>query len=241
MMILKMRPLLTLFVSIFILLLSFFTLSNALFFPQSAFSNLHVKFDTVADIPKDYFQQQKTIFGEVARVIDGDTIRIAHCRSRFSCPKIDINQKKIFDKTMSIRIYGVDAPELQKRKSDPPSQPFAEESKQLASELVLGKKVTVKLLRRDQYGRAVAKVQTPRRFNSFPPFVKKDLSIELTKRGLATLYTGGGAEYDGNRALLESLEDKAKKSRRGVWSSDNYVSPAEFKKTQKLSKQQVKK
>ncbi|KAL3944238.1 MAG: hypothetical protein SGBAC_001681 [Bacillariaceae sp.] len=107
---------------------------------------------------------------------------------------------------MSIRIYGVDAPELQKRKSDPPSQPFAEDAKQATSDLVLGKMVGVKLLRRDQYGRAVGKVQSPRRFKSFPPFVKKDVSVELIKRGLATLYTGGGAEYDGNRALLESEE-----------------------------------
>lgn len=141
---------------------------------------------------------------------------------------------------MSIRIYGVDAPELQKRKSDPPSQPFAEESKQVTSDLVLGKTVAVKLLRRDQYGRAVAKVETPRRFNSFPPFVKRDVSVELTKRGLATLYTGGGAEYDGNREKLESIESRAKKGCKGVWSDDNYVSPAEFKRMQKLAKQQAK-
>ncbi|CAJ1942410.1 unnamed protein product [Cylindrotheca closterium] len=103
-------------------------------------------------------------------------------------------------KTLSIRIYGVDAPELQKRNAYPLSQPFAEEAKQLTSDLVIGR--------------------------------KKDVSIELTKRGLATLYTGGGAEYDGNRALLESLEGKAKKSRVGVWSNNNYVSPAEFKRMQ---------
>jgi endonuclease YncB( thermonuclease family) len=153
------------------------------------------------------------------------------------CRNFDESQRRIYDSTMSIRIYGVDAPELQKKKSGPPSQPFADEAKQLTSNLVLGKKVQMKLLRRDQYGRAVAKVQTTRTLKTFPPFVRKDVSIELTKRGLATLYTGGGAEYDGNRELLESKEGQAKKKRRGIWSDDSFISPAEFKRQQKLAKQ----
>lgn len=137
-------------------------------------------------------------------------------------------------------MYGVDAPELQKRKSDPPSQPYAEEAKDLISNLVLDKKVSIKLLRRDQYGRAVANVQTTRRFKSFPPLRKKDLSIELSKRGLATLYTGGGAEYDGNRETLEAKEMQARRKGRGVFSINNkegFVSPAEFKRQQKLATQ----
>lgn len=151
-----------------------------------------------------------------------------------------MNQRRIYDSTMSIRIYGVDSPELQKRRSDPPSQPFAEEAKQLTSDLVFGKKVKLTLLRRDQYGRAVAKIQTTRSLKTFPPLVAKDVSVELTKRGLATLYTGGGAEYDGNRELLQALESKAKKKGRGVWSDDNFVSPADFKRQQKKLVNQTK-
>jgi micrococcal nuclease len=122
----------------------------------------------------------------------------------------------------------VDSPELQKRKSDLPSQPFAEEAKQLSSNLALGKKVSIKLLQKDQYGRAIANVQSG----------EIDLSMELIQRGLAVLYTGKGAEYDGNRAILESKQEQAKKNGLGVWSVDGFVTPAEFKRQQKLAASQ---
>ena len=133
---------------------------------------------------------------------------------------------------MSIRLYGVDSPELQKRKSDPPSQPFANEAKEFTSKMVLGKTVKLKLLRKDQYGRALAKVEGGR--SILPPFKKKDVSVELVRKGLATVYTGGGAEYDGNRQILEDLQSEARKSKRGVWSQSGTIqTPAEFKRLQK--------
>lgn len=133
---------------------------------------------------------------------------------------------------MSIRLYGVDSPELQKRNSDPPSQPFAVEAKEFTSELLLGKKVRIKLLRKDQYGRAIGKVEGGRRI--LPPFNRRDVSLELVQKGLATIYTGGGAEYDGNRDTLQDLEAKAKKRKAGVWSQgQKMMSPADFKRQQK--------
>ena len=87
----------------------------------------------------------------------------------------------------------------------------------------------LKLLRKDQYGRAVCKVETG--LQIFPPFTRKDVSIELIRRGLASVYTGGGAEYDGNRAVFETKEAEAKRKKLGLWSQgDNVVSPAEFKR-----------
>ena len=134
---------------------------------------------------------------------------------------------------MSIRIYGVDCPELQKRNSDPPSQPFAIDAKDFTSNLLLGKTVRIKLLRKDQYGRAVAKVEGSRR--RFPPFQRRDVSLELVRNGLATIYTGGGAEYDNNRSTLEDLEAKAKKRKIGVWSQGKeMMTPAEFKRQQRV-------
>lgn len=65
--------------------------------------------------------------------------------------------------------------------------------------------------------------------------------MELTKRGLATLYTGGGAEYDGNRKLFEQEQERARKRRLGIFSNGGTViSPAEYKKQQKAYKQQQK-
>ena len=165
------------------------------------------------------------------RIIDGDTIRIRHCPTRFSCPEPDSKTRRIYDSTLSIRLYGVDCPELQKRKSDAPSQPFAAEAKDFTSDLLLNKKVRIKLLRKDQYGRAVAKVEGSRRL--LPPFNRKDVSLELVRNGLATIYEGGGAEYDGNIEILKNYQRTAEKRKRGVWSQAQMMSPAEFKRQQK--------
>ena len=175
-------------------------------------------------------------------MIDGDTIRIRHCPTRFaSCntspaPPSKNGRERIYDSTLSIRLYGVDAPELQKRKSEPPSQPMAEEAKEYVSNLVLNDKVRVKLLRKDRYGRALAKVETtPSIITKWivPRFLgggRKDLSIELMEQGLAVLYEGGGAEYDSNKEILEQKQNKAKRKRRGIWTQGNkIVSPAEYK------------
>jgi endonuclease YncB( thermonuclease family) len=73
-----------------------------------------------------------------------------------------------------------------------PSMPFGDEAKEFTDKLINNKVVRIKLLRKDQYNRAVAKVSTP----GFLPFTRKDVTLQLAERGLATLYTGGGAEYD---------------------------------------------
>lgn len=154
-------------------------------------------------------------------MIDGDTVRIAHCPTYFSCPERDA-RKNINDTTIKVRAYGIDSPELQKREaSGPPSQPFALEAKRFASSFSLDKVVEVKLLDKDQYGRVVGKIQVG----------SADLSVELTKRGLASLYTGRGAVYDGNKEQLRTAQYVAKERKLGIWSLGNeLVTPAEFKR-----------
>jgi endonuclease YncB( thermonuclease family) len=116
---------------------------------------------------------------------------------------------------MAIRVYGVDCPEIgefgyllfeavisffpsswlsvfNKAKFGNPSMPYGDAAKEFTEQLINNKVVRIKLLRKDQYNRAVAKVTTP----GFLPFTKKDVTLQLAERGLATLYTGGGAEYD---------------------------------------------
>jgi endonuclease YncB( thermonuclease family) len=79
-----------------------------------------------------------------------------------------------------------------KAKFGNPAMPLADEATDYTYELVNDRIVRIKLLRRDQYNRAVAKVTT----RGILPFTKKDVTLKLAERGLATLYTGGGAEYD---------------------------------------------
>jgi endonuclease YncB( thermonuclease family) len=84
-------------------------------------------------------------------------------------------------------------------------------------------------LNRDQYGRAIAEV--------FEPATDMDVSATLLQKGYATLYTGKGAEYDGRRELLESLQAQAKSKKVGIWSlGDQVVTPADFKRVQRNAK-----
>lgn len=168
--------------------------------------NLIPQFSTADDVPSDYFSDNRYIYGFVERIIDGDTIRVRHVpgyglRRQSTQP---LQQRGIAKDTLSIRVYGIDTPEIGKNKRQV-SQPFSEEAKSFTSKLVYNKMVKVTFLRKDQYSRAVASVETvPPRFLSWiPGFGPKDLSLELAKAGLAELYTGGGAQY--NVRLLRSF------------------------------------
>lgn len=100
-------------------------------------------------------------------------------------------------------------------------------------ELIDGKIVSLKLLQRDQYGRAVAIVTIPKFY-----FFKQDVSLKLLESGLAVVYRGIDASYGSktNKDLYNSTESKARKSKRGIWSQRNFETPGQYKKIQKLLK-----
>ena len=142
----------------------------------------------------------------------------------------------------------MDAPETPKFGN--PGQPFSKEVKDFVSDQIYNKIVRVKLLSKDQYSRAVGSVisttttttTTPR--DKFIPFLKEkeesDLSLNLMERGFATLYTGGGAQYNDRREDLIQKMEYAKKNRLGVWSIQNddgigedSVDPAAYKRAMK--------
>jgi endonuclease YncB( thermonuclease family) len=211
------------------------------------------RYDTANDIPPSYYTQNKVLRGRVVRVIDGDTIRIRHTPFIYSLFTSDgkrkgidgCSQKKTSECTISVRLYGVDAPETPKFGN--PGQPYSLEAKDFVSDQVLNKIVRVKLLSKDQYSRVVGSVMsttttTPR--TKFLPFLTKkddgDLSLKLMERGYATLYTGGGAQYNGRREELIQKMERAKKYRLGVWSirkddgtGGEYVDPAAYKRAMK--------
>jgi endonuclease YncB( thermonuclease family) len=140
---------------------------------------------------------------------------------------------------MSLRIYGVDCPELAKTKSQV-SQPFAEQAKQFTADLCLHKVVRITLIRKDQYGRAVCVIETMPTLalcSWIPGCGRKDVSLELARAGLAELYTGGGAEYFSRRPQLEVAMERATKQKRGIWSLPaNRVSAADHKRLAKQDK-----
>ena len=186
---------------------------------------IQFRYNNANDIPNEMFKKKKILYGKTVKVIDGDTIRVRHL------PFYPFKQTSRYtgllsENTISIRIYGVDAPEI--GKFGKPSMPKANDAKKFAQRLVQDKVVRIKLLRKDQYGRAVAKVQS----NGILPFKpKKDLTMEIAKNGYASLYTGGGAEYDGKKDRLERVINRAKKEKRGIWSNGyNIETPAQYKK-----------
>lgn len=197
------------------------------------------RYSTAADIPSDFFKEGRSITGRVVKVTDGDTIRIRHTPLHPLSSRGDY-AGKLSENTIAVRIYGVDAPETAKFGN--PSQPYADEATDYVRTAAAGRVVRVKLLRRDQYGRVVGRVTA--RGGVGPggvrvPFVKNDLSQSLASRGLATLYTGGGAEYDGRRDVLEGKIASAQRWRRGMWKGgkENAVDPATYKREVKARKQ----
>ncbi|KAJ8600687.1 hypothetical protein CTAYLR_008319 [Chrysophaeum taylorii] len=143
---------------------------------QAALGDALAKYESVEEIPARRFRQQHTIAARVERVTDGDTIRAMHLALRGAAAK-----------PLAVRLYAVDAPET--AKFGKPGQPLGREATAFVAAKLQGRRVGLKLLRRDQYGRAVARV-TYRKY----VVLKGDIAADLVDAGLARLYRSSGAE-----------------------------------------------
>lgn len=144
-------------------------------------------------------------------VPDGDGFRMIHqpkllCFNLSNKTSLDIEKGQLKSETISVRIAGVDAPEM--AHFGYKSQPFAQEATSFLKDLIMNKQVKICLLRIDQYGRAVSKVFV-RRY-SFIPWYWSDVAELLLKHGMACVYRGRGAEYGGSRLLYEKIESNAR-------------------------------
>lgn len=73
-----------------------------------------------------------------------------------------------------------------------------------------------------------------RRAFDFPPFRRRDVSYEMLRRGLATVYEAKvGAEFGGDamEQKYRRAESKAKRRSKGLWKDygSNWESPREYK------------
>lgn len=164
------------------------------------------RFKTALHIPPEVFEKQTKIRGKVVAVGDSDNFRLYHTPGFGwgwirSIPK---TRKELQNQTISIRVAGVDAPEG--AHFGMPAQPYSVEAKKFLTDMVLNKKVQVQLLSRDQYSRVVAMAYVRR-----PPFfLKKNVSVEMVKAGLASIYVAKGAQYAGMLGQLQKYEARAK-------------------------------
>ena len=141
------------------------------------------------------------------RVLDGDTIRIVGENAE-----------------ITLRLFGIDAPETSKSKRDP-GQPFSQTAAKQLAALVLNKTVQFKNCGADRYGRTLAVV-----------FVDgKEVNLALLNAGLAEVYRGASAAGP-QMALYREVEREAREAGRGMWAlKESYVSPREWRDRQKAT------
>jgi endonuclease YncB( thermonuclease family) len=132
---------------------------------------------------------------------------------------------------ISIRLAGIDAPEG--AHFGRPAQPFAAEALAFLESYVLHRRVRAYIYKRDQYERVVATVYVRR-----PPFFfpRKDVGLEMLRRGLAVAYEGKtGAEFGGEKmeGRYRAVEEGARRKGRGLWGVAGGESPMEYKRRMK--------
>lgn len=133
--------------------------------------------------------------GYVLSVRDGDTMTVA-----------------TGDREVKVRLYGVDSPELK--------QPFGQEAQEFTMSKALRKRVFVRQVSVDRYGRVVGDVTIPGYMT---------LSQALVHAGLAWWYPA----YARGDLLLESLEQEARAMKLGLWQESQPVAPWLWRQTKR--------
>ena len=111
-----------------------------------------------------------------------------------------------------IRLAGIDAPELPH--FGRPGQPYGQEALDFLSGLLLHRSVRATLWRKDQYDRVVATVHVRR--GLIP--LRRDVSLEMLRSGLATLYEAKfGSEFGNQEEAYKQAEETARKRKLGMW------------------------
>ncbi|OQD84297.1 hypothetical protein PENANT_c013G06271 [Penicillium antarcticum] len=212
------------------------------------------------------FLRRRSVFGQVTSVGDGDNFRIFHTPGGrlagwgwMPWKKVPKVKKELKDNTVRlhhytqvynqqirsylhiqptpqihIRLAGIDAPEL--AHFGRPEQPFARDAHTWLTNYLTSKRVRALVHRQDQYSRVVASVYVRRAFD-FPPFRRRDVSYEMLRRGLATVYEAKvGSEFGGEKMekKYRRAEWWAKKRAKGLWRDykavgGNWESPREYK------------
>ncbi|KAL9612576.1 MAG: hypothetical protein Q9167_002827 [Letrouitia subvulpina] len=177
------------------------------------------------------FWRRRSLFGRVTSVGDADNFRLFHTPGGriagwgwLPWRRVPETSKELRDKTIHIRLAGVDAPELSH--FGRPAQPFSQEAMDFLTSYILHRRVRAYIYKRDQYERAVATVYIRRWL------LRKDVGFEMLKRGLATVYEAkSGAEFGKLEDKYRKAEKWAKIKRKGMWAGKqkDYESPRDYK------------
>lgn len=187
-----------------------------------------VTYRTAQDIPYRLVRRGRVLHGVVASVRDGDGVRVRHVPflrrvvNDYRVPRV----RRMAEETISVRLAAVDAPESAQR--------YGKLAREWLKKFALGRRVSIRMHSVDRYNRVIATVHAKHANPILRAFGlgRKNLSLELTRAGYATLYEGAGAQYGGERMkrLYMAVEAAARRKRIGMWADKKYVSPMDFKK-----------
>ena len=137
------------------------------------------------------------LIGKVIKVTDGDTVNVLTSENE----------------THKIRLSGIDAPEKK--------QAFGNKSKQVLTDLIYGKTVSVEFNKLDKYQREVGKIM----FNG------QDVNLRQIKLGLAWHYKKYEKEQDvEDRSIYANAEFIAQVVKAGLWYDANPIAPWDYRK-----------
>lgn len=146
---------------------------------------------------------QLVIEGKVIKVHDGDTVTV-----------LDKDNKKF-----SIRLQGIDAPELK--------QAYGSPSQENLSRMVLDKQVMIVWTKVDKYRRTVGTIMLDGR----------DINIEQVKAGLAWHFKKYADEQDPqDRVTYAKAEESARAAKLGLWQAPDPTPPGEYRVDVKLAR-----
>lgn len=109
--------------------------------------------------------------------------------------------------TVKIRLQGIDAPEF--------DQPHGRSARNALEQKLAGRRVRVAGTARDQHGRLLGTLWLDDR----------NVNRELVAEGHAWVFGGFAPDPD-----LVNAEEAARRARRGLWASDNPVSPSQWRR-----------
>jgi len=148
----------------------------------------------------------QTIEGRVVGVSDGDTLTVLVVRQPSEQGASVVRQQ------ITVRVSGIDAPEK--------AQPFGERSKQGLSKCAFGKQALIDVIKRDRFGRSVAKVTVD----------GTDCGLRQIQDGLAWHFRKYMSDQPpADRVSYAAAQDKAREERLGLWADPSPVPPWEFR------------
>jgi endonuclease YncB( thermonuclease family) len=142
----------------------------------------------------------------VVGVSDGDTLTILVVGQPPAQGDRPVRQQ------ITVRVSGIDAPEK--------AQPFGERSKQALSQCAFGKQALIDVIKRDRFGRSVAKLTVD----------GTDCGLRQIQDGLAWHFRKYMSDQPPpDRVSYAAAQDKAREERLGLWADPSPVPPWEFR------------